>query len=278
MDINGKNTKTQKTTRKITRRSTLKYSIGSAVAENRNKKTTITPEKPVASKPKPASTHEYNASKPGISEGESSSKINSGRAMDFVALINKQTEKFKNMLFSTQQHILKRLQQMQAQREYILSKILWTNGLMRLREEWMRNRLATKLENNSNSFIRTNKRKGYILEIECLGKLACEIKRIHRHRQVNPLHIDTRDARYKDVVKTDAYPAEYERNIPMLNSETGDISEVQPIITHVNIWYQIKEIFKQKDDSQLQRIYKRVNFRRGTNWVKLMNISQSSTD
>jgi len=34
MDINGKNTKTQKTTRKITRRSTLKYSIGSAVAEN----------------------------------------------------------------------------------------------------------------------------------------------------------------------------------------------------------------------------------------------------
>lgn len=65
-----------------------------------------------------------DASKPGISEGESSSKINSGRAMDFVALINKQTEKFKNMLFSTQQHILKRLQQMQAQREYILSKIV----------------------------------------------------------------------------------------------------------------------------------------------------------
>ncbi|ORY22105.1 hypothetical protein LY90DRAFT_515738 [Neocallimastix californiae] len=78
-------------------------------------------------------------------------------------------------------------------------------------------------------------------EIERLGKLAWEAQN-GAHTLTSkpfPLYIDTKEAKYRtyhlltlsiltkraieDVVMTDAYPEEYERDIPMFNGETGDV-------------------------------------------------------
>jgi len=93
----------------------LKSSVGGAVAENSST--------PVEAPPTDARTQETRkspillrsqlhrnlnqlrrpTSKPEITQGESSSKNNSGGAMYFAALINKPIEEFRNMLFSSQQ-------------------------------------------------------------------------------------------------------------------------------------------------------------------------------
>jgi len=115
MDKKNKNTKAPENTGKTIRSGLFKRSMGSVVAENSptpveappaqrqntgDKKTTSTPEKPAASKPKPATAPETSktkankpeASKPGTIQGESSSKSNNAWAMDFVALLSKQME------------------------------------------------------------------------------------------------------------------------------------------------------------------------------------------
>ena len=136
-------------------------------------------------------------------------------------------------------------------------------------------------------------------EIERLGKLAQEA---HKNAQVYtskpfPLHIDTREARFKtyyqptqpiltksameDVIMTDANPAEFERDIPMINDGTGDVEsfidrlkkyfgrhqkyyQTEPttilyfIEDHLQgtakKQYQMDEVFKPGDDPQPQRL------------------------
>jgi len=116
-----------------------------------------------------------------------------------------------------------------------------------------------------------------------------------------PLHIDTKEARYgtyhlptplvftksamEDMVMTDAYPAEYERDIPMFNGETGNVesfigrlkryfgrhqkyyqSEPTAMLYFIEDhlqgtakkWYQMDKVFKQRDDPQLQRLMDRL--------------------
>ncbi|ORY26738.1 hypothetical protein LY90DRAFT_513675 [Neocallimastix californiae] len=146
MDKKNKNSKAPENTRKKTRSGSLKSSVGSVAAENSptpveapparrqntgDKKTTSTPEKPAASKPKPAAAAETSkpeaskpeASKPGATQGESSSKSNNAGAMDFAALLSKQMEEFKNMMISTQQQTAAMIEQMQTQSEVRFAKI-----------------------------------------------------------------------------------------------------------------------------------------------------------
>ncbi|KAG4083347.1 hypothetical protein H8356DRAFT_1089610 [Neocallimastix lanati (nom. inval.)] len=63
-------------------------------------------------------------------------------------------------------------------------------------------------------------------EIKCLGKLAWETQRECLSVDKTYYHptspIPTRSA-MEDVVMTDAYPMEYERDIPMFNVETEDV-------------------------------------------------------
>jgi len=127
-----------------------------------DKKTTSTPEKPAASKPKPATAPETSkpeasipeASKPGTTQRESSSKSNNAGAMDFVALLSNQMEEFKNMMISTQQQTADMIDQIQTQSEIKFAKIEaelsnlsqpWTNDLVRLRKGWLRRRLASNM-------------------------------------------------------------------------------------------------------------------------------------
>jgi len=141
MDKKNKNSKAPENTRKTTRSDSLKSSVGSVVADNSplpveapparrqntgDKKTTNTPEKPAASKPKPAvapETSKPEASKPGATQRESSSKSNNAGAMDFAALLSKQMEEFKNMMISTQQQTAAMIEQMQTQSEVRFAKI-----------------------------------------------------------------------------------------------------------------------------------------------------------
>ena len=138
-------------------------------------------------------------------------------------------------------------------------------------------------------------------EIERLGKIAWEAKNKPQAStsQPFPLQIDTHEARYKayhlptppmftrsameDVVMTDAYPAEYERDIPMFNGETGDVEscidrlkryfgrhqkyyQSEPMLYFIEDhlqgtakkWYQMDEVFKQRDDPQPQRLMDRL--------------------
>ncbi|KAG4097740.1 hypothetical protein H8356DRAFT_940515 [Neocallimastix lanati (nom. inval.)] len=89
----------------------------------------------------------------------------------------------------------------------------------------------------------------------------------------------------EDVVMTDAYPVEYERDIPMFNGETGDVesfidrlkryfgrhqkyyqSEPTAMLYFIEDhlqgtakkWYQMDEVFKQRDDPQPQRLMDRL--------------------
>ncbi|KAG4107442.1 hypothetical protein H8356DRAFT_886662, partial [Neocallimastix lanati (nom. inval.)] len=89
----------------------------------------------------------------------------------------------------------------------------------------------------------------------------------------------------EDVVMTDAYPVEYERDIPMFNGETGDVEsfidrlkryfgrhqkyyQSKPtamlyfIEDHLQgtakKWYQMNEVFKQRDDPHPQRLMDRL--------------------
>jgi len=129
MDKKNKNTKAPDNTRKTTRSGSLKSSVSSVVAENSptpakasqawrqntgDKKTTTTPEKPAASKPKPAGAPEASkpesakpeankseTSKPETTQGESLIKNNNFKAIDFTALLNKQMEEFRNIMIST---------------------------------------------------------------------------------------------------------------------------------------------------------------------------------
>jgi len=84
---------------------------------------------------------------------------------------------------------------------------------------------------------------------------------------------------------TDAYPVEYERDIPMFNGETGDVesfidrlkryfgrhqkcyqSEPTAMLYFIEDhlqgtakkWYQMDEVFKQRDDPQPQRLMDRL--------------------
>jgi len=92
---------------------------------------TSTPEKPAASKPKPAAAPEKSqpeaskpeASRPGTNPGESSSKNVNAGAMDFATLLSKQMEDFKNMILSTQQQTAAMIEQMQNQSEMRFAKI-----------------------------------------------------------------------------------------------------------------------------------------------------------
>jgi len=132
-------------------------------------------------------------------------------------------------------------------------------------------------------------------EIERLGNLAWEAQnrvQVSTSKPI-PLHIDTKEVRYRtyyqptppiltrsameDVVMTDAYPAEYERDISMFNGETRDIesfidslkryfgryqkyyqSEPTEMLYFIEDhlqgtakkWYQMDEVFKQRDDPQ----------------------------
>ena len=63
------------------------------------------------------------ASKSEATQGESSRKNKSGGAMDIAALINNQMEEFRNMLLSSQQQIVSRLEETQTQSETRLAKI-----------------------------------------------------------------------------------------------------------------------------------------------------------
>jgi len=135
MDKKNKNTKAPDNTRKTTRSGSLKSSVSSVVAENRaeaplarrqntgDKKTTSTPEKPAASKSKPAATPEASkleaskpeastseASKPETTQGESSIKNNNIRAMEITALLNKQMEEFRNIMISTHKQMVLRME------------------------------------------------------------------------------------------------------------------------------------------------------------------------
>ena len=127
MNKKNKNSKTPVNTRKTTTRSgSLKSLVSSVVAKNSptpveapparrqnrgDKKSTNTPKKPTASKPKPYAASETSkpetskseSSKSGTTQGESSSKSNNVGAMDFAALLSKQMEEFKSMMISTQQ-------------------------------------------------------------------------------------------------------------------------------------------------------------------------------
>ncbi|KAG4100308.1 hypothetical protein H8356DRAFT_1346279 [Neocallimastix lanati (nom. inval.)] len=103
------NSKALENTRKTTRSGSLKKNSSTPVeappARRQNtgdKKTTNTPEKLAASKPKPAAAPE--TSKPETRE--SSSKSNNAGAMDFAALLSKQMDEFMNMMISTQQQTL----------------------------------------------------------------------------------------------------------------------------------------------------------------------------
>ncbi|ORY08494.1 hypothetical protein LY90DRAFT_519023 [Neocallimastix californiae] len=145
MDKKKKNSKATENTRKTTRSGSLKSSVGSVTAENSftpveapparrqntgDKKTTSTPEKPAALKPKPAVAAETSkpeaskpeARKPGITQGESSNKNNNAGAMNFAALLSKQMEEFKNMMISTQQQT-STIEQMQTQSEVRFAEI-----------------------------------------------------------------------------------------------------------------------------------------------------------
>ncbi|KAG4083623.1 hypothetical protein H8356DRAFT_1064736 [Neocallimastix lanati (nom. inval.)] len=89
----------------------------------------------------------------------------------------------------------------------------------------------------------------------------------------------------EDVVMTDAYPVEYERDIPMFNGENGDVesfidrlkryfgrhqkyyqSEPTAMLYFIEDhlqgtakkWYQMDEVFKQRDDPQPQRLMDRL--------------------
>ncbi|ORY10374.1 hypothetical protein LY90DRAFT_518706 [Neocallimastix californiae] len=140
-------------------------------------------------------------------------------------------------------------------------------------------------------------------EIERLGKLAwnAQNKEQASTSKPFPLYIDTKEARYgsyhhstppiltrsamEDVVMTDAYPVEYERDIPMFNGETGDVesfidrlrryfgrhqkyyqSEPTAMLYFIEDhlqgtakkWYQMDEVFKQRDDPQPQRLMDRL--------------------
>ena len=98
MDKKNKGTKAPENTRKITRSGSLKSSVGSVAADSSptpveappsrrqntgDKKVTSTPEKPAASKPKPAAAPEKSqpesskpeASKPGTNQGEVQAKM-----------------------------------------------------------------------------------------------------------------------------------------------------------------------------------------------------------
>ncbi|KAG4083478.1 hypothetical protein H8356DRAFT_1017464, partial [Neocallimastix lanati (nom. inval.)] len=140
-------------------------------------------------------------------------------------------------------------------------------------------------------------------EIERLGKLALDAQNKEQASTSKPfpLHIDTKEARYgsyhhftppimtrsamEDVVMTDAYPVEYERDIPMFNGENGDVesfidrlkryfgrhqkyyqSEPTAMLYFIEDhlqgtakkWYQMDEVFKQRDDPQPQRLMDRL--------------------
>ncbi|ORY20200.1 hypothetical protein LY90DRAFT_634010 [Neocallimastix californiae] len=140
-------------------------------------------------------------------------------------------------------------------------------------------------------------------EIERLGKLALDAQNKEQASTSKPfpLHIDTKEARYgsyhhftppimtrsamEDVVMTDAYPVEYERDIPMFHGETGDVesfidrlkryfgrhqkyyqSEPTAMLYFIEDhlqrtakkWYQMDEVFKQRDDPQPQRLMERL--------------------
>ncbi|ORY12056.1 hypothetical protein LY90DRAFT_637107 [Neocallimastix californiae] len=146
MDKKNKSNKAPENTRKTTRSGSLKSSVGSVTAESSptpvepppsrrqntgDKKMTSTPEKPAASKPKPAAAPEKSqpeaskpeASRPGTNQGESSSKNVNAGAMDFAALLSKQMEDFKNMIISTQQQTVAMIEQMQNQSEMRFAKI-----------------------------------------------------------------------------------------------------------------------------------------------------------
>jgi len=150
MDKKNKNNKAPDNRRKTTRSGSLKSSVGIVVAESSptpveapparrqntgDKKTTGNPEKPAASKPKPATAPEankpeagksearkYEASKPGTTQRESLSKSNNAGAIDFTALLSKQMEEFKNMMISTQQQTVAMIEQMQIQSEIRFAK------------------------------------------------------------------------------------------------------------------------------------------------------------
>ncbi|KAG4094851.1 hypothetical protein H8356DRAFT_997862, partial [Neocallimastix lanati (nom. inval.)] len=140
-------------------------------------------------------------------------------------------------------------------------------------------------------------------EIERLGKLALDVQNKEQASTSKPfpLHIDTKEAKYdsyhhftpplmtksamEDVVMTDAYPVEYERDIPMFNGENGDVesfidrlkryfgrhqkyyqSEPTAMLYFIEDhlqgttkkWYQMDEVFKQRDDPQPQRLMDRL--------------------
>ncbi|ORY21669.1 hypothetical protein LY90DRAFT_515973 [Neocallimastix californiae] len=146
MDKKNKSNKAPENTRKTTRSGSPKCSVGSVTAESSptpvdappsrrqntgDKKMTTTPEKPAASKPKPAAAPEKSqpeaskpeASRPGTNQGESSSKYTNAGAMDFAALLSKQMEDFRNMILSTQQQTAAMIEQMQNQSEMRFAKI-----------------------------------------------------------------------------------------------------------------------------------------------------------
>ncbi|ORY20617.1 hypothetical protein LY90DRAFT_516641 [Neocallimastix californiae] len=78
----------------------------------------------------------------------------------------------------------------------------------------------------------------------------------------------------EDMVMRDAYYAEYERDIPMFNGEKGDVesfierlkSEPTAMLYFIEDhlqgiakkWYQMDEVFKQRDDPQPQRLMDRL--------------------